>query len=347
MKSPLVSIILVTYNSEEYLEACLVSLYSNIYPQFEVIIVDNNSSDNTKKIILKYQKKFPNKSVVSFNSQNLGYAKANNAAIAMARGDLFFVINPDTIVDKNFLTPLVNEINEKNIAAVQPLVYLFDKKTINLTGKVTHYLGFDWLRDFNQVRIPKKSELFSLSGSGVLLNKKDFLEAGGFDEFYFMYYEDSDLSWKFNLLDKKMVFAPKSILFHDYKYIPKETYQPLQKKLFYIERNRIVTILKNYSIKTLLLLLPMFIFMELGMLIFAFFDRWGTTKLRTYMSILKSYKHIVEKRSFIQSKRKVADSTIFKQFESAITFEKFSNPLIKYVVNPILHIYFIIIEKIV
>ena len=118
--------------------------------------------------------------------------------------------------------PLVNEIGHKSVAAVQPLVYLFDKKTINLTGKVTHYLGFDWLKDFKQTKIPKKQRIYSLSGSGVLFDKEVFLQLGGFDELYFMYYEDSDLSWKLQLVNKKIMFVPESKLYHDYKYIPKE-----------------------------------------------------------------------------------------------------------------------------
>lgn len=346
MSKPLVSIILVTYKSGTYLKKCLDSIFKISYPNFEVVILDNNSSDKSIDLLKKYKEKNGNKINLILSSQNLGYAKGNNLAIKKSRGKLIFIVNPDTIVSKGFLEPLVNEINSVDVAVVQPLVYLFDKQTINLSGKVTHYLGFDWLKDFNRTQAPKRQLITSFSGSGVLIKKNHFIQMGGFDELFFMYYEDTDLSWKFNLINKKIVFTPKSILFHDYKYVPKENYQPLKRKLFYIERNRLITLYKNLSVKSLLLIIPPMIFMELGMISFAFYEGWGLTKLKTYISIIQNIKRINKNRAFIQSVRTVNDKKIFNHFESSITFEKFSNPIIKYVVNPIISKYFFIIKSI-
>lgn len=347
MKYPLVSIIIVTYNSEEYIDNCLKSVFQSIYSQFEVVIIDNNSTDTTRKILQKYKNKYSKKIQLLCNKDNLGYAQANNLGAELALGDYLFVLNPDTIVDTDFLLPLIKEMTNSTIAAVQPLVYLFDKKTINLTGKVTQYLGFDWLKDFKAIAVPKKCQIFSLSGSGILLQKKVFLSVGGFDEFYFTYYEDTDLSWKFNLIGKKIIFTPKSNLFHDYKYIPNEKQQSLKQKLFYIERNRIITILKNYSLKTLLFLFPIILFMELGMICFAFYEGWGVIKLKTYVSIIKNFSLIYKNRKFIQSARKVEDKDIIKTFESSISFEKFSNPIIRTIVNPVLELYITIASRII
>ncbi len=347
MKLPLVSIILVTYNSEKYITNCLKAIFAISYPHFELIIVDNNSKDRSVKIIQEFQRKYKNKITCIKEKNNLGYAKANNLAVNSSSGEFIFILNPDTIVSKNFLEPLISETTSKEVAAVQPLVYLFDKKTINLTGKITHYLGFDWLKDFNTNNISKKQRIYSLSGSGILIRKSDFDKSGGFDEFFFMYYEDTDLSWKFNLLNKKIIFSPESILFHDYKYLPDEKNQKLTQKLFYIERNRIITLLKNYSNKTLFLIFPVLIFMELGMILFAFYEGWGMLKIKTYGSILKNWHKIKEKRRFIQKQRIISDTEIMENFESTITFEKFSNPIIKNLVNPFLHLYFLVIKRLV
>jgi GT2 family glycosyltransferase len=344
MNKPLVSIILATYNSEDYLTECLKSIFSTSYPNFELIIIDNKSTDKTINIIKKFKDKYKENINLILSSKNLGYAKANNKAVKQSKGDFIFILNPDTIVSDNFLEPLIEEIIKPNVSAVQPLVYLFDKKTINLTGKVTHYLGFDWLKDFKKTNIPKRQVIKSFSGSGILVSKEYFNKVGGFDELFFMYYEDSDLSWKFNLIDKKIIFTPKSVLLHDYKYIPKDNYQPLKQKLFYIERNRLITLFKNLSLKSLLLILPSLIFMELGMIVFSFYEGWGITKLKTYFSILNNMSLILKNRRLIQSQRKISDKLIFKNFVSSITFEKFSNPIIKYFVNPILSAYFLIIK---
>lgn len=344
MKNPLVSIILVTHNSDEYLNQCLESIFSITYSNFEVIIFDNNSMDDTKKIIQKFTNNFSKKIISVLNKDNLGYAQANNLAVELSNGEFIFILNPDTHVDNGFLEPLVEEIQKKNVSAVQPLVYLFDKKTINLSGKVTHFLGFDWLKDFNQTIVPNAQQIFSFSGSGILINKRDFFSVNGFDEQFFMYYEDSDLSWKLNLIGKKILFTPKSVLYHDYKYIPQEKYQPLKRKLFYIERNRLQTIFKNYSFKTLFLLVPAIIFMEIGMITFAIIDGWGLTKLKTYLSIMQNFDTLNTNRKYIQEKRIVSDKLIMQNFKSKITFEKFSNPVIKYIVNPVLDLYIKIIK---
>jgi GT2 family glycosyltransferase len=340
MKKPLISIIIVTFNSDEYLDNCLKSVFKNSYKNFEVILYDNNSTDKSKVIINKYKKNYSNRVISIFSKENIGYAKANNTSVELAHGEYIFILNPDTLVDENFLEPLLFEMNKKNVIAVQPLVYLFDKKTINLTGKVTHYLGFDWLKDFKSKVVPLQQQIYSMSGSGILLNKNEFLDLGGFDDLYFMYYEDTDLSWKINLVGKKIVFTPNSILYHDYKYTPKENNQPLINKLYYIERNRIITILKNYSSLTLLLLSPVLIFMELGMVAYSFYEGWGPTKLQTYVSIIRNFSIIIKKRKFIQDKRTIRDRNIFKHLESRITFVMFSNPVIQYVVNPVLFVYF-------
>lgn len=347
MKNPLVSILLVTYNSEDYLDECIKSVILNSYNNHELIIVDNNSTDKTKSIISKYKKKYPKKVVALFEDSNHGYAISNNIAAQIANGEYLFILNPDTVVDEDFLKPLVTEIKNKDVVAVQPIVYLFDKKTVNLSGKVTHYLAFDWLKDFKAKSVLKKQRIYSFSGSGVLLDRKIFLELGGFDEFYFMYYEDSDLSWKINLINKKIIFNPLSKLFHDYKYVPEEGYQSLKQKLFYIERNRLITMLKNYSIKSLLLIFPACLFMEAGMFFYALSQGWAVVKLKTYLSILFNFKVIWKNRIKIQKLRKINDKNIFQHLKPKITFEKFSNPIIKFIVNPILELYYLFIKYII
>lgn len=343
MKQPLVTIIIVTFNSAEYLEKCLNSIEKNKYLNFEIIVIDNGSSDETINILRQFKK------VKVFDAkENLGYAGANNLGMTKAEGNFVFFLNPDTLVDKNFLSAAMKPmIENENVAAVQPLVYLFDKKTINLSGKVTHFLGYDWIRDYKAEKVAREGRIWSMSGSGVLVRRSTFEKVGGFDDFYFMYYEDTDLSWKFNLIGKKIVFTPRSILYHDYKYLPKEDYQPLVRKLFYIERNRLVTLLKNYSWRSLLIVLPALIITEFMILILALWQGWISTKLKTYFSILQNWSLIMEKRQKTQSLRTVNDKLISKHFQSALLFEKFKNPLVEFFVNPFLEFYWNFFKKLI
>ncbi len=342
--TPHVTIGIVTCNSALYIDACISSVLSLSYPNYSVIIFDNASTDQTLQKLQEF--KSDSLSVIR-SKKNTGFAAAHNTIVRTSQAKYVVVLNPDTTVSKHFLEPLVEKLEkDSNCIAVQPLVYLFDKKTINLTGKVTHYLGFDWIRDYQQSKIPPAANVYSISGSGVCVNKELFLAVGGFDEAYFMYYEDSDFSWRSLILGYSLYFEPKSVMYHDYKYIPEEKYLSLQKKMFLIERNRLATVFKNYSIKSLILLLPAHLFMELGMLLYAVCTGWGKTKFLSYVSLLQLLPHLFQKRLHLQSQRKVDDSEIMKHFVDTITFSAFQNPVITKVVNPILRMYWKIISRI-
>src|SRR5258708_8645565 len=99
MKSSFVSILLVTYNSGDYLKVCLDSLLKVTYPSKEIIVVDNNSTDQTRAILASYGENI----TAVLSNQNLGYPGGNNLAFDHAKGDYMFVINPNTKLKKNFL----------------------------------------------------------------------------------------------------------------------------------------------------------------------------------------------------------------------------------------------------
>jgi hypothetical protein len=133
-------------------------------------------------------------------------------------------------------------------------------------------------------------------------------------------------------------------MFHDYKYIPIESYQPLKNKLFFNEKNRIITIYKNYSIKTILLLLPAFLILEFCMLIFSLFGGWLNEKIRGYISIIKLFKVLNDERGFIQQNRTLSDKQITHNFVSTLSVERYNNLGIRFFINPFLSVYWSIIK---
>jgi GT2 family glycosyltransferase len=347
--NPLVSILIVTHNSAEYIEACLNSIAKVTYKPIELIVVDNNSTDATNSLVKN------NIQALSFETNhirqknNRGYAEGNNIAAKHADGKYFFILNPDSVVSPHFLQPLVKKAEtDSRISAVQPAVYLsITPQKLNLTGKETHFLGFDWIRDFEQKNKRRSGYLHSWSGSGVLLRKNIFDELNGFDDKYFMYYEDTDLSWRMRLVGHKLWFETNSIIYHDYKYTPHESYQPLKRKLFYIERNRLLTIFKNYSFKTLLLIFPMLVLIELLMVIFAVIQGWGLVKIRSYVELWKLRHHIVGQRKEIQTTRNISDKRIVEVFLPKLMFKEFQHPVVRYALNPMMYLYWQIIKPII
>lgn len=337
MKKPLVSIIIVVYNNADYLENCLLSIFKISYKEKEVIVIDNASTDKSSVIIAKFSKQLR----LIKSKVNLGYAAANNLGMQKAQGEYLLVLNPDTEVSTDFLEPLVAVLKEKStVAACQPAIYLLnDRSKLNLSGKETHYLGFDWIKDYQSTTVPKAGELISFSGCCVLLRKKVAENVGFFDPLYFMYYEDSDLSWKLRLLGYQLWFEPKSKIYHEYKLFPPESYLQAKRKMSLQERNRILTVLKNYSLKSLLILSPMFILIEVAMVIFATGTGWGAEKLKTYLEIFKNTHHIKEHRKQLQKMRKLSDAELTKKFASQLGFIFAQSSMVKYLLNPVLRVY--------
>lgn len=309
---PIVSIIIVTYNSEKYLEKCLYSVINQHYKSIEVIVYDNASTDETKNILQHYKNK---KIFTLYSKENLGFAAGNNRAASKAKGKYVFLLNPDATMTADALFPLVDEMEKQsNVAACQPKVLLYDGKSINLTGKIPHYLGFDWIKDYKMKLTPKKSEIFSISGSAVLLRNSVMKEVGLFDDYYFMYYEDSDLSWRLRMLGYEMKYIPESVVRHDYTFLPHAGAEKLSQKMYYLERNRIINLIKNYERHTLLLLLPILIFTEFGMMVFAITQGWFIAKMRSYISLIRLTHKIFESRKRIQQMRRIHDKDLISGF---------------------------------
>ncbi len=337
MKRPLVSCIVVTYNSAKYIQACLKALQKVTYPNLEILVVDNGSSDETLKLV----KSFGSKIKLYLNPENGGYAGGHTFGIQKARGEYFFLLNPDTTVTVKFLEPLVTAMeSDSQRAACQPLVYLAQSPNeINLSGKVTHYLGFDWLRDYQSKKVRPSGEIISFGGAGILLRATALEKVGGFDSTYFMYYEDGDLSWRLRLNGFKLWYCAESVVYHDYKFVPDEQNQTSTQKLFWAERNRLYTCFKNYELSTICLVVPMLLLIETGLLCFLAAKGLLKAKLNSYISLWRARKNLAIARKQVQLLRTVTDRGVMNDFETEINFSLFHHPLITYVLNPILFLY--------
>lgn len=341
--SHLVSVIIVTFNSQEYIKGCLEAVCKTNYQPLEIIIIDCGSTDKTLDII---RQDFPALKIIQ-SEKNLGYAGGNNLGAEQARGEYLAILNPDTEVTKDWLKPLIEAVKPKDVAVCQPKIMLSKgSNLINLTEKLTHFLGFEWISDYRREDYKmSQREINSFSGCAFVIKKALFLKLGSFDESFFMYYEDGDLSWKIHLMKYRILLIPDSIVYHEYKFHPNQNQQKTRKKFYFLERNRLVMIIKNYSTKTLLLLLPAFLFMELGMHVYFIAKGWRKEKWQGYGWILTNLNCILQNRQATQKARQVSDGEIVKIFKGSIMFEEFDNIMLRGVVNPLLNFYWVLIRR--
>jgi GT2 family glycosyltransferase len=252
---PSISIIVLTYNGKRFVKDCLGSLQNIYYPKkkYEIIVVDNASSDGTAEYIQKHFKKIK---IIKLD-RNYGFAEGNNRGIKFCKGEFIIFLNQDTKVDKHWLIELVKPaIKDKKVGICGSLIRDFYRPQLvqdaanylDIFGNVIHK---GWGE--KNVSILNPLEVFSVSGASLLirrsiLNKLKYC----FDPSYFLYFEETDLCWRVNLLGYKVVFTPFSIVYH------KAPIHPLSVKpinIFLYTRNKIISFRKNlrFPLRQLLL----------------------------------------------------------------------------------------------
>ncbi|MEM0235670.1 glycosyltransferase family 2 protein [Thermofilum sp.] len=245
-----VPVIIVTYNNEETIDMCLTSLLRTKLEGMEmkVIIADNSSKDSTRERILKYKGKV---SEIILLDRNYGYPGAIIRALNSIEGKhykYFVLLNPDTIVTENWLSELLSVMEEDpKIGVAQSLLLSMDG-SIDSAGGFVNLLGypielFKGKRLTFEKRLARYVEIGYAKGAASIFRRETYVRAGGFDERFFFYYDETDLCYRIRRLGYKVVLVPRSIVYHKglgSKVPFKELFV-----LYYMERNRLLFLYKN------------------------------------------------------------------------------------------------------
>ena len=255
---PKVSIIIVSFNVRSYLVSAIDSILKSNYSNYEIIVVDNNSYDNTVDIV---SDKYPNVNIIS-NDENVGFGKAVNQGAKIASGDYFLILNPDTIIEEDMINDLIEYIeSNKNIGMVGPKILNSDG-SLQLSCKrsfptiktaLPKIFGLDklfpkskWMGRYNLTYLdPDDNHIVdAISGSCMLIKESVFRKINGFDERFFMFGEDIDIClrvWKENY---QIHYYPKTKIIH-YKGKSVKTAPYDSKRAFYHAMDLYVD--KHYS----------------------------------------------------------------------------------------------------
>ncbi|MDX1946100.1 MAG: glycosyltransferase [Pirellulaceae bacterium] len=322
---PLVSIVIVNTNELHHLRRCLPAIARQHYRHYEVLIVDNASTDGSLEWVAA---EFPPFRIVR-NEQNLGYAGANNVGFEHAEGELIAVLNPDTEVDADWLTEIVAalEANPRAGLATPKVVQMDRPDRINACGNDVTFTGLTFCRGLDrridEFAIPERVP--AVSGAAFVIRKEVLDEIGPFDESFFVYFEDTDLSLRALLAGYECLYVPTAWVKH--KYIFKLS----PRKCYFQERNRYVALLRLFRWPTLLALLPALLLSEV--IVWGYLLSRGPrtmwAKLRSYFAVLAALPGIVRQRGRVQSLRRVRDRDILAQFGRRLSLAQTSGPLIR------------------
>ncbi|MFA6994954.1 MAG: glycosyltransferase family 2 protein [Patescibacteria group bacterium] len=351
-----VGIILVNYKdyAAKFLRDCRDSLRLQSYApeNTSIYIVDNASTPESLKYL---QVNYPEAVVLPRVDGN--YAAANNLGFKQAISDgceYLVTVNMDTEMATDWLLELVEALNsnpEAGIAQSKILLYPLsaeerEKPRINSLGNIIHFLGFGFTSNYGEpdreiTGYPKIGGY--ASGCSFIIRRAVFEKIGGYNEEFYMYHDDIELSLKTKLAGHDIILAPRSVIFHKYEF------SRSLNMLYYMERNRYLLLLSFYPIGLLILVGLPGILMDIGMLFYSFVKGWFVTEMKIYIYFAhyRNYVKIQKTRQALKKIKIIPFSKLARDFSGIIEFKEIANPLLSYIVNPLFNLYWSLVKKIV
>ena len=334
---PLISVIILNYNGKGFLEECIDSVLKSDYPNFEVILVDNASSDDSIGVI---EKAFvqDNRLKIIRNNQNLMFTGGNNVGILQAKGELIIVLNNDTVVEKNWLKEISKAMQDERIAASQPKMLIYGSSPPILDYTVNTMDRYGFCNGIGRGTIDRgqydgTDEIFYAAGAALVLRKKVLDEVGIFDEKFGAHWEDVDLCWRIRLKGYKICFIPKAVVYHKGS-LTMTRFAKKNAVSWYVRKNRIAGLIKNYNTANLIMNLPVLLLIQfllfLWELVCAKDTALAISSPMAILSNIRNLRHLLKERRRIQKHvRKVSDKNISVFFTKRPVFLEFLNRTLK------------------
>ena len=323
------SIIIPHYNGSNILLRCLKSLFEHTPNNHEIIIVDNASSDNSIEII---EKQFPQANLIK-NKANLGYAEACNIGAVQAKNEYLIFLNNDTEVSDNWITPLINTLNNKNVSSVQPKIKnLKQPDYFDYAGASGGYMDvfcYPFCRgrifktvEKDHLQYESETEIFWASGTAFATKKEIFIESGMFDLTFFAHMEEIDYHWRCQMMGYKVMVNPSSVIYH-------EGAQTLSyessKKTYLNHRNSLITFFSNHNIILILILFIPRIIMHFTSTVADLLSlkiNHAFAQIKAINSVILNIPHIVKKRK-LNLKIKKDNYHLYGMFKGSVVINYF------------------------
>jgi GT2 family glycosyltransferase len=298
---PLVSIIIVNYNGQFYLEKCLSSLTKSNYQRFEVILVDNNSTDSSVEFV---QKNYPFVNIIKLD-KNYGFAEPNNMGAKNARGELLLFLNNDTITTPDFIAELVNVAKKDSDIGIFQSLLLKPDGSVDSSGDFMDLYGraYSSREKVNDVRL-----ILSARGASMMAKKKVFWDLDGFDKNYFATFEDVDIGLRAWIWGYKVVLVPKSIVYH----LGGQTIRQLDSVIsFHGVKNTLLLRLTNFEITFAIKSIGILFFVSIMRKFFGISvikDPEKNVSLPSFKIILSGAVWVLKNLQYVMTKRKLIKS---------------------------------------
>jgi len=322
--SPRVSVIIANYNGKDFLCRCLDSVFKNSYDNYEVIVVDNGSTDGTVSSLREKFRENAGKIKYVELERNVGPAKARNDGAKIARGEYLAFLDNDTQVDTHWMGEALKIFEgDREVGSIQcKLLLAKERDRYDYAGEYLGQNGFLLQRarhgEIDKGQYDQQVELLAAKSAGAFIRKDVFDKAGGCDDDYFIYMEETDLGWRSWLAGYKTVFCPASVVYHEFgtsgRILSRE--ENSFNIRFHGTKNYIMTLIKNLSARQMIVILPRHLFIWFCFALFLIGRgnfRSGYNVVRGICWDILHLPEIVSKRHRAQSLRKISDTLLFEK----------------------------------
>ena len=313
-----ISVIIVNWNGEQFIERCLAALIDQTIKPHEIILVDNASPDNSLTIV----QQFPSVRVMALN-QNTGFAKGNNLAIAATSDESEWValINPDAFLEPNWIETMLSAANHNpgfDMFASQ-LIDASNPLVLDGAGDAYHLSGLVWRTEHG---LPvwgadnSEREIFSPCAAAALYRRSALRKVGGFDEDFFCYVEDVDLGFRLRLAGQRCLYVQKSVAYHVGSGTTGGRHSDFS--VYHGHRNLVWTFVKNMPGVLFWMLVPLHIVLNVLTVAYFVLRGQGRVILRAKLDALKGLPRMWRKRREIQANRVATIGDIWRVLDKRI-----------------------------
>jgi GT2 family glycosyltransferase len=336
---PRVTAVVLAYKAEPWLRRCVEAILASEGVEADVVLVDNACTTDDVEVLSKYD------GVTAIGSGvNIGFAGGYNLGAAAATGDYIALVNGDAVVDPATLARLAAQAAKPDIAVAGGSIRLSeDPSLINSAGNPVHVLGLTWAGRLGEPETGTEPvEVAVASGACLVVRRELWVRLGGFDGEYFAYHEDTELSIRAWRLGLRVIYVPDAVAVHRYEFSRNSF------KYYLVERNRLMFLATLWSWRSLLLLSPALLGLEVAMVLLATKQRWLGAKLRGYGWLVRHSRHIWRRRRFVQAERRVSNQDwMGGQLSTQLTTTAIDLPAVVKPLNAVMTAYWQVIRRLV
>jgi GT2 family glycosyltransferase len=336
MPGPTVTAVVLAWQAEPWLPRCVDALLGSEKVRVDVVLVDNGCTTDDVTVLARR----PGVTVVR-PGRNLGFAGGCNAGAAVATGEYLALVNSDAVVEPGTLARLVEEGSREDVGvAVASIRLAEDPALINAGANPVHILGLSWSGGMGQrEERTEPVDTAGASGACLLTRRSHWQRLGGFDEEYFAYHEDAELSLRTWRLGLRVVYVPDAVALHRYEFSRNAL------KLYLVERNRLLFVATLWGWRALLLLAPAFAGLELAWLVRSVVEGWLPAKLRGWAWLWTHRRHVRQRRTALRVEQRVPDREWMRVLTPRIDAAVVPLPAIVGPVNALLAAYWRLVSR--